>query len=241
MTTAERPFPDDLLQLQEQLHRAHAEHRLFLAGPPWSVEPLKGWTRTEGSYSHRGDVPDSPGWTQEEKDTADRMWKEIRELSIAVVDPPPLGIGAPRRGRAGAYGLEEERPTRLRAAGRGGVAAVPGPEPLLPLPPELDQLELIRRWLALTLARVDEKITAVRAEEAEKASRRPLPEPPRWWIEYSIGARRTPERVHTSDCTMTGRGRPTTAESARDILLTVPDARACYLCRPDSALGLLDA
>ncbi|OEJ22467.1 hypothetical protein [Streptomyces subrutilus] len=80
-------FPDDLLKLQEQLHRAHAEHRAFLAGLPWSVEPMTGWAAGE-RYSHRGDVPDSPGWSQEEKETADRMWREIRELSIAVVDHP---------------------------------------------------------------------------------------------------------------------------------------------------------
>ncbi|MFF4321412.1 hypothetical protein [Streptomyces sp. NPDC001568] len=85
--TAESSFPDDLLQLQERLHRAHAEHRVHLAALPWSVEPMKGWTRGE-RYSHRGDVPDSPGWTDEQKATVDRMWAEIRELSIKVVEHP---------------------------------------------------------------------------------------------------------------------------------------------------------
>ncbi|MFJ7209474.1 hypothetical protein ACIQWR_38835 [Streptomyces sp. NPDC098789] len=78
-------FPDDLLQLQERLHRAHAEHRAYLADLPWSVEPCTGWARGE-RFSHRGDVPDSPGWSDEQKTTVDRMWAEIRELSIAVVD-----------------------------------------------------------------------------------------------------------------------------------------------------------
>ncbi|MFD7030268.1 hypothetical protein ACFWAR_19735 [Streptomyces sp. NPDC059917] len=78
-------FPDELLQLQERLHRAHAEHRTCLAELPWSVEPLAGWVRGE-RFSHRGDVPDSPGWRDEQKDAADRMWAEIRELSIAVTD-----------------------------------------------------------------------------------------------------------------------------------------------------------
>ncbi|MFD8979844.1 hypothetical protein [Streptomyces sp. NPDC059564] len=80
-------FPDDLLQLQERHHRLHAEHRAYLAGLPWSVEPMKGWRRAE-KHSHRGDVPDSPGWSDEQKETVDRMWGEIRELSIAVVDHP---------------------------------------------------------------------------------------------------------------------------------------------------------
>ncbi|MGW7342730.1 hypothetical protein [Streptomyces sp. NPDC054854] len=64
--TPESSFPDDLLKLQERLHRAHAEHRVHLAALPWSVEPMKGWARGE-RYSHRGDVPDSPGWSDEQK------------------------------------------------------------------------------------------------------------------------------------------------------------------------------
>ncbi|MGW2681076.1 hypothetical protein [Streptomyces sp. NPDC001436] len=80
-------FPADLLKLQEQLHRAYAEHRAFLAGLPWSVEPLKGWARGE-RYSHRGDVPDSPGWSDEEKKTAARLERELRELAAAVTGHP---------------------------------------------------------------------------------------------------------------------------------------------------------
>lgn len=84
---ATETFPDDLLQLQERLHRANAEHRAYLAGLPWSVEPVSGWARAD-RFSHRGDVPDSPGWSDEQKEAVDRMWAEIRELSIAVVDHP---------------------------------------------------------------------------------------------------------------------------------------------------------
>ncbi|MDJ0386182.1 DUF6233 domain-containing protein [Streptomyces sp. G-G2] len=108
------------------------------------------------------------------------------------------------------------------------------------MPPALDQLLVIRRWLELSLAGVDVKIAAVRTEEAEKAQRLPLPPPPQWWVEYGIGVRRTPERVHTGDCSMTSRGRPATAQSVREILLTAPSVVACPLCRPDSDLGLLD-
>ncbi|MFJ5811257.1 hypothetical protein [Streptomyces sp. NPDC093093] len=85
--TDQSAFPDDLLKLQERLHRAHAEHRAYLADLPWSVEPLTGWTRGE-RFSHRGDVPDSPGWSDEQKETVDRMWAEIRELSIALASHP---------------------------------------------------------------------------------------------------------------------------------------------------------
>ncbi|MFF2404452.1 hypothetical protein ACWCY1_25720 [Streptomyces goshikiensis] len=85
--TGTNSFPDDLLQLQERLHRAHAEHRAYLADLPRSVEPCAGWTRGE-RFSHRGDLPDSPGWSDEQKETVTRMRAEIRELSIAVVDHP---------------------------------------------------------------------------------------------------------------------------------------------------------
>ncbi|MFD3775131.1 DUF6233 domain-containing protein [Streptomyces sp. NPDC058612] len=114
------------------------------------------------------------------------------------------------------------------------------PEPLLPLPPALDQLLVIRRWLELTLARVDEKISAVRAADEERARRRPPPAP-RWWIEYGIGVPRRPDRVHTGACPVTSRGRPATRESVLEILRTVPSVMACPLCRPDSVLGLLDS
>ncbi|MFD3546067.1 DUF6233 domain-containing protein [Streptomyces sp. NPDC058655] len=114
-------------------------------------------------------------------------------------------------------------------------------EPLLPLPPALDQLLVIRRWLELTLARVDEKITVVRAAEEERARRRPLPEPPDWWMEYGIGAIRRPERVHTGVCRMTSRGRAATRESVLEVLRTMPSVIACPLCRPDSELGLLES
>ncbi|MFD9531308.1 DUF6233 domain-containing protein [Streptomyces goshikiensis] len=50
----------------------------------------------------------------------------------------------------------------------------------------------------------------------------------------------TPERAHTGDCPMTSRGRPATAQSVREIQLTMPGVLACPLCRPDSELGLLD-
>ncbi|GHB68638.1 hypothetical protein GCM10010347_43580 [Streptomyces cirratus] len=87
VTSNANVFPDDLLQLQERLHRIRAEHTAYLAGLPWSVEPVKGWARWE-HFSHRGDVPDSPGWTPEQKERVDWMWQELRDLSAAVVDHP---------------------------------------------------------------------------------------------------------------------------------------------------------
>lgn len=114
-------------------------------------------------------------------------------------------------------------------------------DPLLPLPPALDQLLVIRRWLELALGRVDERISALRAVEGERARRRPMPEPPRWWIEYGIGVSRRPDRVHTGACRITNRGKPAVREAIIEVLRTVPSAIACPLCRPDSELGLLDS
>ncbi|MEU3315768.1 hypothetical protein AB0940_25150 [Streptomyces sp. NPDC006656] len=94
-------FPDDLLRLREQLHRAYAEHRTLLASLPWSVEPLEGWTLGE-RYSHRGDVPTSPGWSEEEKQSVALLERELRALALTVsghpywLTVPPEGRGAAR-------------------------------------------------------------------------------------------------------------------------------------------------
>ncbi|MFD3330616.1 hypothetical protein [Streptomyces sp. NPDC058701] len=60
------------------------------------MEPLNGWVRGE-RFSHGGNVPDNPGWSDEQKETVDRMWVEIRQLSIAVAGHPhwksvPVGV-----------------------------------------------------------------------------------------------------------------------------------------------------
>ncbi|WP_369780645.1 DUF6233 domain-containing protein [Streptomyces sp. R33] len=61
-----------------------------------------------------------------------------------------------------------------------------------------------------------------------------------WVIEYGISAQRRPELVHTGDCRMTsGRSRPATRQQAVETLQN-STARACEICRADSALGLLD-
>ncbi|MFE9847045.1 hypothetical protein [Streptomyces goshikiensis] len=51
------------------------------------MEPMKGCSRGE-QHSHRAHVPDSPGWSEEQKETVDRMGAENRQLLIDVVDHP---------------------------------------------------------------------------------------------------------------------------------------------------------
>ncbi|MFG2666475.1 hypothetical protein ACGFY6_19815 [Streptomyces sp. NPDC048387] len=106
-------FPDDLLRLQEQLHRAYAEHRTLLASLPWSAEPLEGWARGE-RYSHRGDVSTSPGWSEEEKQGVARLERELRQLALSV-SGHPYWLTVPPEGR-GAARMDLKKRTRPAAA-----------------------------------------------------------------------------------------------------------------------------
>lgn len=109
------------------------------------------------------------------------------------------------------------------------------------LPPDLDRLRTVETLLSVLLDQTRHRIAGL--EEAERiragAARR---QPPvvEWIIEYGISAQRRPELVHTGDCRMaSGRSRPSTRAQAIETLQNTP-ARACEICRADSALGLLD-
>ncbi|WP_392893097.1 hypothetical protein [Streptomyces sp. LN699] len=90
-----------------------------------------------------------------------------------------------------------------------------------------------------TLARVDERITAVRAADAQRAHRLPPPEPPRWCTASAPAD--GPTASTPGACKVTSRGRAATRDTVLEVLRTVPSAIACPLCRPDSELGLLDS
>ncbi|MGW4689684.1 DUF6233 domain-containing protein [Streptomyces sp. NPDC004244] len=108
------------------------------------------------------------------------------------------------------------------------------------MPPRLDQLLVVRRWLELTLDRVEARIEAVREQETVLAQRRPLPELAAWWLEYGRGIQQAPTRVHTRACPRGSRSRSATREEAVETLRSVPTVIACPLCRPESGLGLFD-
>lgn len=80
------PFPDDLIELQQRLHQARAEHTSLCRALPWSVEPLPGWPGAV--HPHTGEVTGgrdaSPGYTPEQEAEEKRLWDLVRELSIAV-------------------------------------------------------------------------------------------------------------------------------------------------------------
>ncbi|MFH8581701.1 hypothetical protein [Streptomyces zaomyceticus] len=84
------PFPEDLVELQQRLHQARAEHTALCRALPWSVEPLPGWPGAV--HPHTGEVTGgrdaSPGYTPEQEAEEKRLWDLVRELSIAVSTHP---------------------------------------------------------------------------------------------------------------------------------------------------------
>lgn len=107
------------------------------------------------------------------------------------------------------------------------------------LPPDLPRLRTLETWLALSLNRVREQITAAEQREAERqqgGERRPPP--PDWVLELGIGVGSPPSEVHAGDCYSIGRRRRTiTREQALAAL--GEGVRACMHCRPDTELGVL--
>ncbi len=87
---AETPFPDDLRAAQVRLHQATAELMALGRTLPWSVVPHDGWPGKE--HSHTGEVTGgrlpSPGWTDEQKATVDRLRQECLTLAETVATHP---------------------------------------------------------------------------------------------------------------------------------------------------------
>ncbi|MGW2410547.1 hypothetical protein ACWCXK_39545 [Streptomyces sp. NPDC001739] len=74
-------FPQGLVDAQAQLYTVRAELSELYNHLPWSVAPLPGWTRTkeDGRY-YESKRPDSPGWTDEEKQQVDDLRARQMEL-----------------------------------------------------------------------------------------------------------------------------------------------------------------
>lgn len=92
----------------------------------------------------------------------------------------------------------------------------------------VESLRFLRRYLLREVERVERWIAVEEDHERALAVRRPPPPPPEWVIERGISHRREPIAVHTGDCRMRGKA------------LTVRGIRPCQLCRPDTALGVLE-
>ncbi|KIF67606.1 hypothetical protein HY68_01510 [Streptomyces sp. AcH 505] len=106
--------------------------------------------------------------------------------------------------------------------------------------PRLEYLQFLRRYLVRELARVDGWIAVEQRRTAEEAARRPPPEPPEWVIERGVSQHRTPLALHRGGCPMAqGMLRPVSETQARRALVD-QGLRPCDVCRPDTALGVLE-
>ncbi|OKJ48627.1 hypothetical protein AMK27_38320 [Streptomyces sp. CB02009] len=109
------------------------------------------------------------------------------------------------------------------------------------LPPDLPRLRTLGHWLVLSLDRVRERIAEVETREAALRPVRPRPEGPGWVLSFLLeGGRPIADSIHIGDCRLAARHRrPLSRDEARRAL-TNGGIRACDICRPDSALGILD-
>ncbi|MFJ6698224.1 hypothetical protein ACIQM4_19430 [Streptomyces sp. NPDC091272] len=69
MSSDSASFPEDLLDLQQQLHQAQADFHALATSPPWGAES-------------------TPVFTEEEVDQVEELWERIRELTMAVNEHP---------------------------------------------------------------------------------------------------------------------------------------------------------
>lgn len=97
-------FPRDLRDAQLRLHQAYAAYATLCRELPWSVEPAPGWAGEKQLHSDRiGAMPESPGYTEEQKAAEARLRGLLLELSITVSTHPywsavePSGVVEERR------------------------------------------------------------------------------------------------------------------------------------------------
>ncbi|MEU8892361.1 hypothetical protein [Streptomyces sp. NPDC048442] len=69
MSSHSASFPEDLLDLQQQLHQAQADFHALATAPPWGAES-------------------APVFTEEAVDQVEELWERIRELTMAVNEHP---------------------------------------------------------------------------------------------------------------------------------------------------------
>lgn len=86
---AETDFPQDLRDAQARLHQVQRAYVALCRTLPWSVEPAAGWSGDKQAYSdHVGSMPDSPGYTEQQKAEEERLRRERLELSLVVSTHP---------------------------------------------------------------------------------------------------------------------------------------------------------
>ncbi|WEH37258.1 hypothetical protein PZB75_30175 [Streptomyces sp. AM 4-1-1] len=82
-------FPQDLRDAQLALHQTRAACEQYARTLPWSAEPMPGWESDKQLHSgYRSAKPDSPGYTDEQREQMAQLRSELLELSIAVTTHP---------------------------------------------------------------------------------------------------------------------------------------------------------
>ncbi|MFD4788262.1 DUF6233 domain-containing protein [Streptomyces sp. NPDC058459] len=108
------------------------------------------------------------------------------------------------------------------------------------LPPDLPRLRTLRIFFSRVLAQVDAAIADAERQEAEQQrGQQARPPAPDWILQLGVNPANV-EALHTGDCPAPRKSRRTrgiTREQAVDALRE--QVRACPLCRPDTALGVL--
>ncbi|RRR85699.1 nucleic acid-binding protein [Streptomyces sp. RP5T] len=86
MAKAKYDYPDDLLTAQRDLLAVRAELAALLEALPYSVERMEAWTRPEGYWLATSPAhPDSPGWTDSQKQQVADLRKRERDLAAKIV------------------------------------------------------------------------------------------------------------------------------------------------------------
>jgi hypothetical protein len=107
------------------------------------------------------------------------------------------------------------------------------------LPPDLPRLRTLETWLAHTLDRVRQQITAVEQQEAERRhGEQARPPQPDWLIEQGLNGRQ-PVYVHVGDCPMAGK-RSRGVQRDQALRALADGIAACTQCRPDTELGYVE-
>ncbi|MFE5243215.1 MULTISPECIES: hypothetical protein [unclassified Streptomyces] len=82
-------FPQDLCDAQLALHQTRAAYERYARTLPWSAEPMPGWEGDKQLHSgYRSAKPDSPGYTDEQRQKVARFRAELLELSTQVATHP---------------------------------------------------------------------------------------------------------------------------------------------------------
>ncbi|GAA2267617.1 hypothetical protein GCM10010232_69990 [Streptomyces amakusaensis] len=89
---ADFDFPTDLRDAQTRLHQTWSAYADLCRTLPWSVEPAPGWEGDKQLHSDRiGAMPDSPGYTDHQKEEVAQLRALLVELSATVSAHPYWG------------------------------------------------------------------------------------------------------------------------------------------------------